>query len=258
MSGRLRPVTEKPVPVTPSFDNETLAFPVFVSVTVSATLAPVVTLPKLNELGEADKVRTGATPLPDRAAEAVGVAELLISVSVPANEATDAGAKLTVKAEAPPGEIVNGTVMPERAKSAPETDACVIERLAVPVLETVNVCVFVTPVVTLPKAAEVGTSEIFALEITLKLTALLVTPPTATATFPVVAPFGTDTTMLVALQLVGVPVVPLNLTRLVPWLDPKFVPVIVTVVPTAPEVGDTLVMLGAVVTVALFNTKYIE
>src|SRR5438034_11029955 len=54
--------------------------------------------------------------------------------------------------------------------------------------------------------------------------------------------------MLVALQLVVVAVVPLNFTFPV---DPKFVPVIVTAVPTAPEVGDRLVMLGADVTVKL-------
>src|SRR6267154_2133798 len=79
---------------------------------------------------------------------------------------------------------------------------------------------------------------------TMKLTALLATPPTVTTMFPVVAPLGTGTTMLVALQLVGVAVVPLNLTVLVPCVAPKFVPVIVTDVPTAPDVGLTLVMLG--------------
>ncbi len=50
--------------------------------------------------------------------------------------------------------------------------------------------------------------------------------------------------MLVALQLVGVAAVPLNVTVLVPCVDPKFVPVIVTAVPTGPELGDTVVMLG--------------
>src|SRR6266436_1114016 len=60
---------------------------------------------------------------------------------------------------------------------------------------------------------------------------LLSTPPTVTTT-------------LVALQLVGVAVVPLNWTVLVPCVSPKFVPVIVTDVPTAPDVGLTLVMLG--------------
>ena len=57
--------------------------------------------------------------------------------------------------------------------------------------------------------------------------------------------------MLVALQLVGVAAVPLNLTVLVPCVVPKFVPVIVTDVPTVPEVGDKVVMLGVASTVKL-------
>ena len=40
---------------------------------------------------------------------------------------------------------------------------------------------------------------------TVKTTPLLATPPTVTTTLPVVAPVGTATTMLVALQLEGVP-----------------------------------------------------
>ncbi len=62
---------------------------------------------------------------------------------------------------------------------------------------------------------------------------------------PVVAPLGTGATMLAALQLVGVAAVPLNMTVLVPCVAPKFAPVIVTSVPTGPEVGDALAMLGA-------------
>jgi len=81
---------------------------------------------------------------------------------------------------------------------------------------------------------------------TVNATPLLATLDTVTTTFPVVAPLGTGTTMLVALQLVGVPAVPLNLTVLVPCVDPKFSPVTVTDVPTAPDVGLRLKMLGAV------------
>jgi hypothetical protein len=58
--------------------------------------------------------------------------------------------------------------------------------------------------------------------------------------------------MLVALQLVGVAVVPLNFTVPVACVVPKFVPVIVTETPTAPDVGDKLVMLGAAATVKVF------
>jgi hypothetical protein len=85
--------------------------------------------------------------------------------------------------------------------------------------------------------------------VTVKLTPLLASPPTVTTTLPVVAPDGTGTAMLVADQLVGVAVVPLNFTVLVPCVAPKFVPVIVTDVPTAPVVGDKLVMLGGTLTV---------
>src|SRR5580693_5630751 len=92
---------------------------------------------------------------------------------------------------------------------------------------------------------------------TVKGTALLASPPTVTTTLPVVAPPGTGTTMLVALQLVGVAARVLNVTVLVPWLAPKFVPAIVTAVPTTPDVGFTLVRLGGggapVVTVTLLN-----
>jgi len=50
--------------------------------------------------------------------------------------------------------------------------------------------------------------------------------------------------MLVAFQLVGVAAAPLKVTVLVPWVKPKPVPVMVTDVPTGPEVGLKLVMFG--------------
>jgi uncharacterized protein YjeT (DUF2065 family) len=81
--------------------------------------------------------------------------------------------------------------------------------------------------------------------VTVKGTPLLERPPTVTTTFPVVAPLGTGTVKLVALQLVGVATVPLNATVLAPIVAPKFAPVIVTAVPTGPDVGVRLVMPGA-------------
>jgi hypothetical protein len=79
---------------------------------------------------------------------------------------------------------------------------------------------------------------------TVKLTPLLPLLETVTTTFPVVAPLGTVTPTLVALQLVAVAVVPLNVTVLVPWVVPKFDPVMVTEAPTAPEVWERLDMVG--------------
>src|SRR5207247_6260824 len=78
---------------------------------------------------------------------------------------------------------------------------------------------------------------------------LLASPPTVTITLPVVAPAGTGTTMLVADQLVGVAVVPLNVTVLMRRVAPREVPAIVTAVATGPLVGERLVMVGGTVTV---------
>jgi hypothetical protein len=95
-----------------------------------------------------------------------------------------------------------------------------------------------------PTAPELG-DRLVMLGVTVKFDPLLATPETVTTTFPVVAPLGTGTTICVLLQFVGVAVVPLKATVLLPCGDPKFVPVIVTETPTAPEVGDKLVMVGA-------------
>jgi hypothetical protein len=113
----------------------------------------------------------------------------------------------------------------------------------VPCVDPKFVPVIVTEV---PMAPDVGfrVAMLGAEVVTAKLTLLVATPPTVTATLPVVAPVGTGATMLEALQLVGVAVVPLNVTVLVPCVEPKFAPLIVTDVPTGPEVGLRLVMFG--------------
>ncbi len=117
----------------------------------------------------------------------------------------------------------------------------------VPWLEPKFVPVMVTEVPTMPEAGERVVTE--GGIITVNDTPLLACPLTVTTRLPVLAPLGTGTMTEVALQLVGVAVVPLNLTALVPWVDPKFVPVIVTDVPTTPEVGDRPVMEGGGITV---------
>src|SRR5258708_18697437 len=63
-------------------------------------------------------------------------------------------------------------------------------------------------------------------KITVNAIPLLATPLTVITTFPVVAPEGTATSILVALQPEGLPLVPLNAT-LVPWDVPKLLPLIV-------------------------------
>ena len=95
-----------------------------------------------------------------------------------------------------------------------------------------------------PTVPEVG-DRLRIYGLTVKLFPLLAVPDTVTTTLPVVAPDGAGATIFVELQLVGVAVVPLNLTVLLPWLDPKFEPLIVTDCPTGPEVGERLDILGA-------------
>src|SRR2546426_28475 len=108
--------------------------------------------------------------------------------------------------------------------------------------------VIVTTVVTGP---EVGLKLEMFCGGRVKMTPLLGMPFTVTTTLPVVAAAGTCTEMPVVLQNVGVADVPLKVTVLVPCADPKLVPVIVTCVPTGPEVGLRLVMLGGGMTVKM-------
>jgi hypothetical protein len=71
--------------------------------------------------------------------------------------------------------------------------------------------------------------------------------PTVTTNGPEVAPLGTIATIDVLVHVGAVSVVPLSVT--VPGVEPKFTPVIVTCVPTIPELGEMLTIPGAVVTV---------
>jgi hypothetical protein len=98
-----------------------------------------------------------------------------------------------------------------------------------------------------------------AVAVTLNVIALLAAPPTVTTTFPLVAPEGTAAVMLEEDQFVGVAADPPNVTALVPRVDPKFAPAMVTVVPTAPLDGDRLTIVGPGVvaeTVAETSAEY--
>jgi len=78
----------------------------------------------------------------------------------------------------------------------------------------------------------------------MKVMPLLACPPRVTTTGPVVPFTGTVVTIVLSLQLVGVAVAPLNVTVLVPCVEPKYDPLIVTWVPGFPDTGDKLLMFG--------------
>ena len=76
----------------------------------------------------------------------------------------------------------------------------------------------------------------------MKSVALVAVPPgVVTVILPVVAPDGTVAVTDVAVLVVNVAVTPLNLTAVTPV---RFVPVIVTLVPTGPLVGVNDVIVG--------------
>src|SRR5947199_8900033 len=84
---------------------------------------------------------------------------------------------------------------------------------------------------------------------TVKLLALLAVPlGVMTLIEPVVAPAGTVAVIVVAEPTVKLALVPLNSTAVAPV---KFVPLIVTLVPTGPLVGVKPVIVGALTTVTL-------
>jgi hypothetical protein len=135
------------------------------------------------------------------------------------------------------------------------TVAVIDDAVQVPIVVTVvplNVTLpFVVPkfepamVTEVPTAPEVGIRPVIAgVAKTVNDEPALAAPLTVTTTLPVVAPVGTVAVIEVLLQVPTVAAVPLNFTVLVPCVAPKFVPVIVTEAPTAPEVGERLVIVG--------------
>jgi hypothetical protein len=113
---------------------------------------------------------------------------------------------------------------------------------------------FVPVMVTLvPTGPKVGVNEVIvgapAAVVTLKPWELQSLPPgVVTQIFPVVAPLGTVAVIFVEDFTVNVAEAPWNVTLVAPV---KFVPVIVTVVPTGPEVGEKEVTVGGAAAVTV-------
>jgi hypothetical protein len=80
---------------------------------------------------------------------------------------------------------------------------------------------------------------------TVKVGPVAVIPATVTVTAPLTAFEGTETTICELLQLLAETGTPPNSTTLSLWVAPNPLPLIVTGVPTTPEVGEMLVMATA-------------
>src|SRR6267378_1441080 len=111
---------------------------------------------------------------------------------------------------------------------------------------------------TVPMGPALGlTPLMFGGGVTVKGRPLLGVPPTVTITFPVVAPAGTDVSMLVSLQeVVVVTGVPLKVIVLDPRVAPKVEPVIVMLAPIGPCVRLRVERLGPRTGVAVATFEY--
>src|SRR2546426_1392329 len=95
----------------------------------------------------------------------------------------------------------------------------------------------------MPRRLALLTVKVKRCRATVKLLALVAVPPAVvTLSGPVVAPLGTVAWIAVAELTVELALTPLNVTAVAPV---KFVPLIVTPVPTGPLVGAKLVIVGA-------------
>lgn len=227
------------LPVVALFGTGTVILPSLQLVGVPATPLKVTVLVPCVEPKFVPKIVTGIPGGP-----LFGLRLLMFGVTV---NVTALLAKAPTLTTTPPVVAPGGTRTTMLVALQLCADACVPLKVIVlgPCVAPKVVPVMVTELATGPDVGE----RLVMLGTTVKGTPLLVRPPTVTLTltFPGVAVFGTGTMMLVSLQLAGVAAVPLKATELVPCVAPKLVPVMVTEVPTFPDVGERLVMLGPVI-----------
>lgn len=131
------PLKLKPLPVTATFEIDTLVPPVFVSVSESVAVWPTVSLPKLRLDGFGLRVPT-VTPVPESATLRVGFEAFDVTVRVPLALPADAGSKETLNVVLCPAVRVTGVVMPLKPKPVPVTATLEIDTLVPPVLVTVS------------------------------------------------------------------------------------------------------------------------
>jgi hypothetical protein len=242
------PVTETPLAVTTTVPvvapvGTAATIEVAVQLLIVVAVVPLnftvpVVVPKLVPV-----IVTEAPTAPE-----VGLRLVIVGVESIVNVGPVTEAPLAVTATVPVVAPVGTTATIDDAVQLLIVVAVVPLNFTVPVVVPKFVPVIVTEA---PTAPEVGDRLLIAgVASSVNEEPALDAPPTVTTTLPVVAPVGTFATIEVALQLViEVAEVPLNFTVLAPCVVPKFVPVIVTEAPTAPEVGLRFVIVGVESTV---------
>jgi hypothetical protein len=149
-----------PAPLALICEIETVEFPVLEIATLCVALVPVVRLPKLSEVGDAESCKMLEIPVPVSGTASGELGVLLINVMLPEKLLAEAGAKPTVKEAEPPGATESGKASPEVVNPVPAREAWVTLRVAVPGFRRVRVWVLVTFTVTFPKLMLDGMTEI--------------------------------------------------------------------------------------------------
>jgi hypothetical protein len=123
-------------------------------------VAPTLTVPKANEVGESESVSVDAAlPVPVKATEAGELVPLLATTSVPVEVTADVGLYSTDTVQVAPTARLVPQVVADLIKGA-ETVSDVSVSAELPVFLTVTTCAaVVVPTFTVPKASEVGARE---------------------------------------------------------------------------------------------------
>jgi hypothetical protein len=155
VSGAVIPLRPNPVPLTPTWEIETLDPPVFVIVSDNVLLLVTCTFPKLRLVGF-DPSAPAAVPVPDNGIVSVGFDAFEVIVTFPLALPADGGVNDTLKVALCPAASVTGVEIPVRLNPAPLTPACEIVTLDPPELVMVSDNVFLVATGTLPKLRLVG------------------------------------------------------------------------------------------------------
>jgi hypothetical protein len=154
VSGALRPVMLKPVPVTAAREITTLAVPLLVRLIVCELLFPVETFPNAAVPGTA--LSCAWIPVPLKAMVSGELGASLEIETLPLLFPDDVGENCAVKLVLWPAAIVKPAGNPVTLKPAPAELACVIDTLAVPPFVNVIACVPFCPTNTFPKLTAAG------------------------------------------------------------------------------------------------------
>jgi hypothetical protein len=158
VTGSVMPVRLNPAPDAVAAVIFRLDPPELVNVSVTVSLFPTTTLPKLTEDGLADNAPSAA-PLPLNGIFRVGLEPSDVTVTLPVALPVAAGANFTLKLTLCPLLSVRGKVNPLRLKPVPDAAAAVIFRLEPPEFVKVSVMVWLFPTTTLPKFREEGLAD---------------------------------------------------------------------------------------------------